>query len=66
VKNFPEFGFLHYAVVIDTKKGWYRVRKSRARYFTDDAEWCRIEASSRAMTGLTGTWLDDSGWLPAP
>jgi hypothetical protein len=64
VKKFPEFGFLHYAITIDTKPGWYRVQKSQAKEITAD-EWCRFERT-RGFTPDTAPPLDDSGWLQVP
>ena len=64
VKRFPEFGFLYFFVTIDTKPGWYRVRKSQARKITAQ-EWCRIEATPRSLADLSQPQADDSGWRAA-
>jgi hypothetical protein len=64
VKGFPEFGFLYYATIVDTRSGWYRVQKSNAERITAE-EWCRIKQSPRPRwTGLNP--LDDSTWRQAP
>jgi hypothetical protein len=64
VKNFPEFGFLYYATMVDTKPGWYRVRKSKAEHITED-DWCSIKRSPGARWNGQGA-LDDTKWQPVP
>jgi hypothetical protein len=63
VKDFPEFGFLYYATMVDTKPGWYRVRKSRPKNITAE-QWCRLNGSARPNWDGREA-LDDSGWRKA-
>lgn len=63
----PEFGFLYFIVVIDTKPNYYRVRMYPAKKITID-EWCKIKQmsmpyQSEATSGQTSV---DSGWQKAP
>jgi hypothetical protein len=68
VKNFPEFGFLYYATVVDTKPpaggqpAQYRVRKTQAERI-NEPKWCSILNSPSPRVDSTPV-LNDSGWQP--
>jgi hypothetical protein len=64
VKDFPEFGFLYFTTISDTKPGMYRVRKSQVRRITEQ-DWCSIKQTPRPQWNGQGA-LDDSGWRQAP
>lgn len=61
VRDMPEFGFVYYSVVHDTKPGFYRVRMSNGRRITAD-EWCAIRRKSTPERDYLGSPGPDSDW----
>jgi hypothetical protein len=62
VERFPEFGFLYYIVIIDTKPNQYRVRMYKAKHITAE-EWAQIKKSTQPyMTEDSDEPEVDSGW----
>lgn len=62
VERFPEFGFLYYIVVVDTKPNQYRVRMYKAKHIKAE-EWAMIKKSPQPyLNEVTGQLELDSGW----
>jgi hypothetical protein len=64
VKRFPEFGFIYFATMIDSRPGgWYRVRQTDSKPITE-REWCSIERTSAPY--LSSARVHDTGWKRIP
>ena len=62
VESFPEFGFLYYIVVVDTRPNQYRVRMYKAKQIKAE-EWGQIKKSTEPYLNETSGELEvDSGW----
>lgn len=62
VERFPEFGFLYYNIVVDTRPNQYRVRMYKAKHITAE-EWAKIKKSTQPYLNETGGQPEvDSGW----
>jgi hypothetical protein len=64
VKRFPEFGFLYFATILDTRPNGYRVRQTEPRRIAEN-DWCRIEQTSTGPEVDYTKIRDDSGWCNA-
>lgn len=62
VESFPEFGFLYYIIVVDTRPNQYRVRMYKAKHIKAE-EWGKIKKSTQPYLNETSGELEvDSGW----